>query len=98
MEVKEAIATAKKYVKDIYADEQVAALTVEEVEYIPSAGNWLVTIGFSRAWSAPRTRAQEVLENMGAFTNLKRSEKVVTIADDGAVLSMKNYIAPDAAE
>jgi hypothetical protein len=98
MDVKEAIATAKRYVEDIYADEQVTALTVEEVEYLPSAGNWLITIGFSRAGSAPRTRAQEVLENMGAFTNLKRSEKVVTISDDGAVRSMKNYIPPDAAE
>jgi uncharacterized protein YdeI (YjbR/CyaY-like superfamily) len=98
MDVKEAIATAKNYVKDIYAEEEVTNLGLEEIEHVPQAGNWVVTLGFSRPWNTPRTRAQEVLENLGAVSPLKRSYKVITISDDGTVLSMKNRVKADAVE
>ena len=90
MDVKEAIATAKQYIRDIYADEQVTNLDLEEIEHLPSSGNWAVTLAFSRPWNTPRTRAQEVLENLGAMSSLKRAYKIITIADDGTVTSMKN--------
>ncbi len=90
MDFKEAIAAAKKYVKEIYADEQVTDLGLEEIEHFSSDGNWVITIAFSRPWHTPRTRAQEVLENLGAVSPLKRSYKVITMAGDGTVLSMKN--------
>ena len=90
MDVKEAIAAAKKYISEIYADEQVTNFGLEEVEHPLSAGNWVITVAFSRPWNTPRTRAQEVLENLGAVSQLKRSYKVITMADDGTVLSMKN--------
>jgi hypothetical protein len=98
MDVKEAIAAAKSYLRDIYAEEEVTNLGLEEVEHVPQPGVWLVTLSFSRPWNAPRTRAQEVLENLGAVSGLKRSFKVVTIADDGSVLSMKDRVRADAAE
>ncbi len=98
MDAKEAIAAAKKYVIDIYADEQVTNLGLEEIEHIQSAGHWIITLGFSRPWNTPRTRAQEVLENLGAVSPLKRSYKVLTLTDDGTVLSMRNRVKADAAE
>jgi uncharacterized protein YdeI (YjbR/CyaY-like superfamily) len=98
MDVKQAIAAAKTYLKDIYAEEEVTNLGLEEVEHIVQAGVWAVTLSFSRPWNTPRTRAQEVLENLGAVSPLKRSFKVVTIADDGSVLSMKDRVRADAAE
>jgi hypothetical protein len=98
MGVKDAIAKAKAYIRDIYADEQVTALTLEEVEHDPSTGAWIVTIGFSRPWSSPRTIVQEALENTAAVTILKRANKVVTMSEDGTVISMKNYAPRDAAE
>jgi len=98
MEVKEAIAAAKKYINDVYADEQVTNLGLEEVEHIPGVGNWVITLSFSRPWNTPRTRAQEVLENLGAVSSLKRSYKVITMADDGTVLSMRDRAKADAAE
>jgi len=97
MDVKEAIAAAKNYISDIYADEHVTNLGLEEVEHIPSAGNWIVTLAFSRPWNTPRTRAQEVLESLGASSSLKRSYKVITMTDDGTVLSMKSRLREDAA-
>jgi hypothetical protein len=98
MGVKDAIAKAKAYICDIYADEQVTALTLEEVEHDPSTGAWIVTIGFPRPWSSPRTIVQEALENTAAVTILKRANKVVTMSEDGTVISMKNYAPRDAAE
>lgn len=98
MGVKDAIAKAKAYIRDFYADEQVTALTLEEVEHDPSTGAWIVTIGFSRPWSSPRTIVQEALENTAAVTILKRANKVVTMSEDGTVISMKNYAPRDAAE
>ena len=96
MDVKEAIATAKAYVKDIYADEELTNLGLEEVDHVLQAGNWVITLGFSRPWNTPRTRAQEILENLGAASPLRRSYKVITIAEDGTVLSMKNRSKVDA--
>jgi len=98
MDVKEAIAAAKRYLNEVYADEQVTNLGLGEVEHVLAAGNWIITLGFSRPWNTPRKRAQEVLENLGAVSSLKRSYKVITIADDGTVLSMRNRANADAAE
>lgn len=98
MKGNDAIARAKDYIEEVYSDETVTNLGLEEVEHIPASGNWSVTLAFSRPWNTPRTRAQEVLEGLGAYSPLKRSYKVVTIADDGTVLSMKNRERMDAAE
>ena len=97
MDVKEAIAAAKKYLIDIYADEEVSNLGLEEVEHTIPAGNWAVTLAFSRPWNTPRTRAQEVLENIGGVSALKRSYKVITMGEDGTVISMKNRVKEDVA-
>jgi hypothetical protein len=98
MDVKEAIAAAKKYVSEVYADEHVTNLGLEEVEHGFGGSNWVITLGFSRPWNTPRTRAQEVLENLGAVSSLRRSYKVITVADDGTILSMKNRAKADAGE
>jgi uncharacterized protein YdeI (YjbR/CyaY-like superfamily) len=98
MDTKEAIAAAKQYIKDIYADEQVTNLGLEEVEHVLAAGNWVITLAFSRPWNTHRTRAQEVLENLGGVSSLKRSFKVITMADDGTILSMKSRVKTDATE
>lgn len=87
MDNREAVAAAKAYVKDIYADEGIEFLGLEEIER--ENGHWLVTVSFSRPWNTPRTRAQEVLERVGAVQSLQRAYKVVTLDGDGAVLSMK---------
>jgi len=98
MDVKEAITAAKTYLSDVYAEEQVTNLGLEEVEHMPADGKWVITLAFSRPWNTPRTRAQEVLENLGAVSGLRRTYKVITLAEDGTVVSMKNRIQADAAE
>ena len=97
MNDREAIAAAKKYINEIYADEHISNLGLEEFEY-GSGGGWMVTISFSRPWTTPKTRAQEVLESLGAVQSLQRSFKVVRLADDGTVLSMKTLAPHEAAK
>jgi hypothetical protein len=55
MDTKEAIAAAKKYLNDVYADEELTNLGLEEVEHVLAAGNWVITLSFSRPWNTPRT-------------------------------------------
>ena len=97
MDAKEAIAAAKTYVSEVYADEQITNLGLEEVEHLMTDGNWIVTLSFSRPWNTPRTRAQEVLENLGAVSSLRRSHKVIKMTGDVTVLAMKNRVKEDAA-
>lgn len=88
MNALEAIATAKKYLSEVFREEDITAITLEETENL--GDRWIVTLGFSRPWNTPRTRAQEVLENLGAMTALRRAQKVITILNDGAIISMKD--------
>jgi hypothetical protein len=97
MDSLQAIALAKKYVGDVYADEHFSNLELEEVEHSLSSGTWNITLAFSRPWSTPRTRTQEMLENLGAAPPSRRAFKIVTLDEDGKVLSMKNR-RMDAAE
>ena len=98
MDVKNAIRVAKDYLTDVLADEQVTNLGLEETEFDPATEVWTITLGFSRPWNTPRTRAQEVLENLGAVSSLRRSYKVLTISFEGEVFSMKNRTKVEAAE
>lgn len=93
MDVKEAVTAAKAYVTDLYASggERISNLGLEEIEYDDVERRWMITLAFSRPWNTPKTRAAEVLESMGATpAALKRSFKILTVEDDGRILSMKN--------
>ena len=98
MDVREAIRIAKDYVNEVLGDEQISNLGLEETEFDPASGCWIITLAFSRPWNTPRTRAQEVLENLGAVSSLRRSYKVLMVSDKGDVLSMKNRPKIEAAE
>lgn len=95
MDLKEAIATAKQYIAEIYQDEHVSDIELEEIEHEEGMNRWRVTVAFSRPWKTPKTRAQEVLENIGAMSSDRRSVKVVTMHDDGTVASVKDRLPAD---
>jgi hypothetical protein len=100
MNVKEAIAAAKAYIKDVYADEELSNVGLDETEYDDDNHRWNITIGFSRPWNTPRTPAQAVLDQIGALgpstSFRKRVYKVVTLSDQGDVIAMKNREVADA--
>lgn len=85
MDVKEAVSVAKQYVHDLFGEEKIVNLGLEEVIFDEKAKSWLITVGFSRPWDAPSTFGGILPQG-----DPKRSYKVVKIADaDQRVLSVK---------
>lgn len=85
MDVKAAAQAALAYVADLFAEEQIGDLGLEEVEKDDRTDQWRITVGFSRPWE----RAGGA---MVAITGQPRprSYKVLTIDPDGTVVSLKN--------
>ena len=96
MDVKEAARVANKYVKDLFVNEDIVHVGLEEVVYDESTGTWNVTIGFFRSW--------DIIQNVGDFLKgksfdspewKKRSYKVVKIDDEtGQVKSLTHRAFP----
>lgn len=84
MDVKEAVATAKKFVTEIFEGENLADVGLEEVVFDDGAKVWKVTVGFNRPWD----RLKGLADVMSATPN-RRSFKVVRIEDrTGQVVSL----------
>lgn len=99
MNAKEAVAAAKTYVEEMFADEQITDLGLEEVEFEDATNCWRITVGFSRPQIAEtynknpfnELRKGGSLIEMMREKALSRSYKVVTINDNSAqVVSVKN--------
>jgi hypothetical protein len=101
MDIKEAVAKAKAFVAETFADEDPSNLGLEELEFDDEEKTWNITIGFSRPWQDPTLNPSIVsLLGAGSLANLRRlqrSYKVVRIKEDGTVLSLKNRVMTDAA-
>ena len=50
MDVKEAVQTAKHYVAELFTDETIGDVGLEEVVFNDTSNNWEITIGFSQPW------------------------------------------------
>ncbi len=88
MQVKEAVSLAKQYITDVFAEEMIDGLGLEEVEFDDKAHLWSVTISFSRPWDEA---AGPFGARLGALAPRRRDYKVVRIADaDKRVVSVKN--------
>jgi hypothetical protein len=55
MNNKEAIKIAKEYVLDVFGDEGIEDIGLEEITR--DGSRWLITIGFSRKWQKPSAMA-----------------------------------------
>jgi hypothetical protein len=69
MNVKEAVTLAKKEVVELFGEEGVENVGLEEVEYDDTRELWHITIGFSRPWDRQYIA--------GLTTEARRSYKVV---------------------
>lgn len=89
MDVKEAVDLAKKHVVELFANEGIVNLGLEEVEFDDTDSVWSVTIGFSRPWD--KVSGGLGLAVLAQAQTLSRSYKVVRIQDPSRrVLSVKN--------
>lgn len=86
--VKTAVSNAMLFIRELYADNQIKGVLLEEVEFSEPANQWLITIGFTIS----KTR-----ENSSALADLilperesTRKYKIVHIdAQSGKAISMK---------
>ena len=88
MDVKEAVRTAKAYLVDLFADEQITNVGLEEVVFEETSAVWKITIGFSRAWDL-----KGPLSVAMAGANPDRSYKVLSINNaTGEVEALKDRV------
>ncbi len=76
MDVKEAVRTAKDYIGELFAGEEITYVGLEEVVFEEESDSWKITIGFSRPWnnrSAFATRVSDL--------RTMRSYKVICISN-----------------
>ncbi len=86
MDVKEAVRTAKDYLADLYIDEEIVNVGLEEVRYDYDTDKWHITIGFSRPWD----RRNPLVGRLRDAGRPDRSYKEICINDtDGRVESLK---------
>ena len=78
MEVRQVVRMAKRYVADLFEDEQITDVGLEEVVFDALSNSWKVTIGFSRPWDIKSPLATRLTNRDTA-----RSYKVLRI-DDGS--------------
>ena len=87
MNVKEAVKAAIEHVVDVYSDEGISHVGLEEVEYDELNAKWNVTIGFARKWDFP---SQLIMPILNPPKPNNRTYKIVVIRDkDKKVTAMK---------
>ena len=88
MDVKEAVKTARGYVAELFANEQIMNVGLEEVVFDDTSNDWKITIGFSRPWDQKNALSAALGEGRSA-----RSYKVLRINDDtGEVGSLTDRV------
>ncbi len=88
MDVKEAAHKAKNYLTDLYSDEAITNVGLEEVEFDDLSRDWSITVGFSRPWNHRGPLVSALIEGRS-----DRSYKAVRIHDaDGRVVSLKDRL------
>jgi hypothetical protein len=93
MDVKQAVSTAKSYVGELFASEDISELGLEEVSLDESSGEWRVTVGFARPWE--KAAEKEAMSASAWFGPKpippRRSYKIVRISDKtGSIVAVQN--------
>ena len=84
MDVKAVVSTAKTYIADLFADEAITYIGLEEVVFDELSGDWEVTIGFARPWNQLNAVVTALAPDRQG-----RAYKIVRIKDrDGSVVSL----------
>lgn len=88
MDVKQAVRTAKEHIAELYEDEQIMNVGLEEVVFEESPAVWKVTIGFSRPWDVKGLAIAALVD-----ASRTRSYKVICLNDaSGKVESLTDRV------
>ena len=85
----EAVQAAKDHILELFEDEKIARVGLEELEFRAEDAVWAVTIGFDRLWQSDSpVQLGNVLLPPPSKTD--RTYKTVCLRDDGTVISLKH--------
>ena len=92
MERVEAVQAAKQYAKEVFGDEGISRVRLEEINYDAAKDEWRITVGF--AYQGAPTQPQRTLGVESIYGN--RQYKVVHIRDsDGEFVGLTDrMLAP----
>jgi hypothetical protein len=76
MNVKQAVELAKARIRELFADEEISNLGLEEVDFDERDDHWVITVGFSRPWDTPRSA-------LAGLSSQKRTYKTIRIDNKG---------------
>jgi hypothetical protein len=82
MTVKEAVKTAIDYTQDLFSEQAVSSLRLEEVEFDNEKKEWAITIGFLRAREFKTSSAINIAAAALFENSVERIFKVVKINED----------------
>jgi len=90
MDIKDAIKKAIACVKDLFSDEHIGHIGLEEVRLNEVEGLWEITVGFSRPWDSPKSVYNNFNEMLNPTPPQMRHYKIVKIDDaSGEVKSIE---------
>lgn len=92
LEVKDAVRLAKRHIAELFADEKIADLGLEEVVYNDEEKSWEITIGFSRPWQkfSAFDAMTQGFSHLRGNPNAAREYKVVKIREgDSHITAVK---------
>ncbi|MCE2423218.1 MAG: hypothetical protein J4G03_07925 [Gemmatimonadetes bacterium] len=87
MVASEAVQAAKDHILDLFKDEKIARVRLEELEFSVEDDTWEVTIGFQHPWQA---ESSDLWPSVLRPEFAARTYKKVCIRDDGTFVSMKH--------
>lgn len=92
MERVEAVQVAKEYAKEVFGDEDISRIRLEEINYDSAKDEWQITVGFN--YQGPPSQLQKNLKIERTYGN--RQYKVVRIRDrDGEFVGLTDrMLAP----
>ena len=94
MDVRQAARTAREYVAELFAYEQIGEVFLEEVDFDDQSDFWKITVSFMRP-SDREERLKDILPSLA--TTLRRSYKIVNVDDEsGRIISVKHRALTDA--
>ncbi len=88
MDVRSAVQDARAYLYELFQDEEISDVGLEEVVFDDKANEWNITLGFSRPWEQESAIAYEL--DPKSF----RAYKVIRIGDDGTIKSLTDRVLP----
>ena len=90
MDVKEAVQTARKYVADVFAEDEITYIALEEVEFAEGPNVWKITLSFLRP-TGTMSSFEIMVPSRHPGRNVQRSYKIVNVDNDsGRVISVKH--------